>query len=301
MTTLLPLNALPLAAVDLSQLPPPDAIEELDFETIFADLLESFTTSYPEFTTVLESDPVVKLMQAFAFRELLLRQRINEGVRAAMIATATGADLENLAAFFGVRRLTFTGQDGEPETETDDRLRRRAALAVEAYSSAGAPGAYKFFALTAAPTLKDVSAISLAPGEALITLLGSAGQGEVTEAELNAVRDALNREEVRPLTDVVLVSEPEILTYEIDAGLFLFPGPDAEPVRKRAETAVRAYANARHRLGQDITLSGLHAALHQNGVQRVVVRSPAPLPLVVFPTQAAFCTSITVTVEGRDE
>jgi phage-related baseplate assembly protein len=301
MSTLLPPNSLPLAAVDLSQLPPPDAIEELDFETILADLTAYFIETYPEFTATLESDPVIKLMQAFAFRELLLRQRINEGVRAVMIATARGADLENLAAFFGVRRLSFTSEDDELELEGDERLRRRAALAVEAYSSAGAPGAYKFHALTAVPTLKDVSAISLFPGEVLVTLLGGEGRGEVTADELDAVRAVLDREEIRPLTDVVAVSAPDIIEYEIDAGLFLYPGPDAEPVRRRAEDAATAYAFARHKLGQDITLSGLHAALHQNGVQRVVIRSPAPLPIDVFPTQAAFCTKITVTVDGRDE
>jgi phage-related baseplate assembly protein len=302
MSTLLPLNALPLAAVDISQLPSPDAVEPLDFETIYADLLAYYRTSYPQFTAALESDPVVKLTQAFAYRELLLRQRVNEALRAAMIASSRGADLENLAAFFGVTRLSVLNDEtDELEPESDDRLRRRAALAVETYSSAGAPGAYKYHALTAAPTLKDVSAISPAPGEVLVTLLGGTGDGSVTDDELNAVRAVLDREEVRPLTDVVAVSAPEIIEFEIDAGLVLYPGPDAETVRRRAQEAVTAYAFARHRLGQDVTLSGLHAALHQNGVQRVTIREPAPLPLIVEPTQAAYCIKITVTVDGRDE
>jgi phage-related baseplate assembly protein len=281
-----------LTSVDLSRLPPPAAVEALDFETIRRDIIADYQDRYPEFTAVLESDPVVKLIEAFAFRELLVRQRVNDAARANFIATARGDDLDNLAAFFGVTRAT--GED-------DDRLRRRTVLAVEAYGAAGPAGGYQYHARTAAPGLKDVSVITPAPGQVLVTLLGSDGAGRVNDATIAAVLTALNGETVRPLTDTVSVRAADILEYRIDAGLFIFPGPDAEPVRARAEAGARAYADAQHRLGFDITTSGLHAALHVQGVQKVVIRQPGNLPIRVSPRQAAFCTSIRVTVDGRDE
>nr|MDN0205474.1 baseplate assembly protein [Xanthomonas arboricola pv. corylina]MDN0218394.1 baseplate assembly protein [Xanthomonas arboricola pv. corylina] len=62
-------------AVDLSKLQAPDLIEALDFEAIFNEALTQFRQLMPEFSALTESDPVYKLLQLFAARELLLRQR----------------------------------------------------------------------------------------------------------------------------------------------------------------------------------------------------------------------------------
>jgi len=143
--------------------------------------------------------------------------------------------------------------------------------------------------------------LSPAPGQVLVTLLSGSGDGSVSGEIVARVLTALDAEKVRPLTDVVSVRSAQVLRYSIDARLYLYPGPDAEPIRQNALAAASAYARARHMLGQDITLSGLHAALHQQGVQRVTVTTPAELPLAISPKQAAFCEEIKVTVDGRDE
>ncbi len=44
-------------------------------------------------TLELESEPATKLLQENAYRELLLRQRINEAAQAVMVAYAMGGDL----------------------------------------------------------------------------------------------------------------------------------------------------------------------------------------------------------------
>ena len=43
-----------------------------------------------------------------AYRELLIRQRVNDAARGVMLATASGTDLDNLAANFNVERLLIT-------------------------------------------------------------------------------------------------------------------------------------------------------------------------------------------------
>nr|WP_249263242.1 hypothetical protein [Xanthomonas axonopodis] len=45
-------------AVDLSKLEAPALIEELDFETIFAEALAQFRRLMPEFSALIEADPV---------------------------------------------------------------------------------------------------------------------------------------------------------------------------------------------------------------------------------------------------
>jgi phage-related baseplate assembly protein len=73
-----------------------------------------------------------------------------------------------------------------------------------------------------------------------------------------------------------------------------------EVVRQTAFDRLSQHLDELHRLGRDITLSGLYAALHQPGVQRVELTEPATT-LVLAPHQAGFKQSITISVGGRDE
>jgi phage-related baseplate assembly protein len=76
--------------------------------------------------------------------------------------------------------------------------------------------------------------------------------------------------------------------------------PVTTAVMAAAQAAATAYASAQHRLGRDVTLSGLFAALHQPGVQRVVLAAPAAT-LTIGSAQASWCTAITLTNGGVDE
>jgi phage-related baseplate assembly protein len=64
-------------------------------------------------TLALESEPVTKLLQESTYREILLRQRINEAAQAVMVAYAIGGDLDQLAANYNVKRLTVTPADND--------------------------------------------------------------------------------------------------------------------------------------------------------------------------------------------
>lgn len=278
-------------AIDLSTLPPPDAVEALDYETLLAGLLAAYRAEYPEFSAVLESEPVMKLLELVAAEKLQLRQRVNDAVRANHVATAVGADLDNLAANVGVSRLTGEG---------DDALRRRVVLAPEGMAAAGPEGAYQFHALSADTAIKDVSVVSPSPGAVLVTVMSSAGDGRAPAEMVETVRAALSAEAVRPLTDMLSVRAPTIINYTVDAGLILYPGPDGETVRAAAQAAVTAVVARLHRLGQDVALSALYAALHQSGVQRVILRAPVS-DVAVDVRSAAYCTAIKVVVDGRNQ
>lgn len=104
-----------MAVIDLSQLPAPQIVDVPDFETLLAERKAEFVALHPKDeqeavirTLELESEPVTKLLQENAYRELLLRQRINEAAQAVMVAYAMGSDLDQLAANYNVKRLTVT-------------------------------------------------------------------------------------------------------------------------------------------------------------------------------------------------
>lgn len=286
----------------------------------------------------LESEPAVKLLEEAAYLELLLRTRINEAAVAVMLAYATGSDLDHLAALYGVTRLVTDPGDPAavppvpPTMETDAALRARTQMAPEGFSTAGPEGAYRFHALSADGQVLDVSVDSprfaslvLAPeqlavlppatialtctydagiaeprpGMVRISVLARAGDGTPAPALLDTVAAALNASDVRPLTDEVVVTAAEIVPYALTATITTYPGPSAAAVLAAAQAEAARYTAACHRLGYDVTLSGLYAALHRPGVQRVDLAEPVA-SIVCGPHQAPWCTAITLTLAGVD-
>jgi phage-related baseplate assembly protein len=291
-------------AIDLSQLGLPDAVEALDFETILANLKAGLSDRMPELAPVLqlESEPLVKLLEEFAYALLHYRARVNDGVKAVSLATATGGDLDHFASRFGVERLTVTPADDttNPPTaavmETDADLRARTQLALEGFSTAGPRSAYEFHARSADAAVKDVVVLSPSPGLVRVVVLSEEGNGVADAALLDLVRAAVNDDDVRPLCDTVEVTSATIVTYDVTANLEVADGPDTSIVEATAQAALEAYVANAHGIGVPIALSGIFAALHQSGVLRVTVSSPL-VDLEVGEAEAAYCTGITLTVE----
>lgn len=291
-------------AVDLSMLPPPQVVEPLDYETIFARKLARLIELDPTFTALTEADPAFKILQVSAYDELLLRQRVNEAARAVMIAYAVDADLDQLAANFNIERLIITEGDTQavppvpPVYESDTALRRRVQLSFEAFTTAGSQGSYIFAALSASGLVRDANAISPGPGLVSVYVLSQEGNGTASEQLLEVVTGAVNAKSVRPMTDQVSMLSASVTEYQTQAVLTVYPGPDAELVRQAALAKAQEYAAAMHAMGYDVTQSGLHAALHQPGVQSVNLISPASLPLVMGDGEAAYCTAFNITLAG---
>ena len=99
------------AAIDLSQLPAPNVIEPLDYETILAAHLVDLEAQGVDLEELTESDPAIKVVQLNAYRELKLRQRINEAGRALMLAYAKKTDLDHIGANMDVPRLQIWPAD----------------------------------------------------------------------------------------------------------------------------------------------------------------------------------------------
>ncbi len=302
-----------MATIDLSQLPAPDVVETLDYETLLAERKATLISLYPADrqdaiarTLALESEPVVKLLQENAYREVILRQRINEAAKAVMVAWARDGDLDQLGANNGVTRLTLTPGDASAippvaaVMESNDDFRMRIAAAFEGLSVAGPTGAYEYHAKSADGRVADASAISPSPACVTITVLSREGNGVAAADLLAAVDSVLNDENVRPVADRVTVQSAAIVDYAIDATLYLYPGPEAEPVRAAAKARLAAFVTAQARLGRDIRRSALYAALHVEGVQRVELAAPAE-DVVLDKTQAAYCTGYRIAVGGSDE
>lgn len=131
-------------------------------------------------------------------------------------------------------------------------------------------------------------------------MLSRTGNGAASPELVETVQAYLSDETIRPLTDAVQVQSADIIEYAIDATITTFSGPDGGVVLAAAQASAEAYRDACHRLGLDITLSGLYAALHVEGVQNVVLNSPTG-PIIISREQASHCTGITISHAGVGE
>ena len=168
-------------------------------------------------------------------------------------------------------------------------------------SVAGPSAAYEYFARSASGQVSDARATSPSPAEVVVAVLSTEGDGTASSELLAAVAAAVNDEEVRPLGDRVTVQSAEIIEYDIDATLYLYPGPESEPIINAAMASLQTFlADNDKKIGRDIVRSAISAALHVQGVQRVVINTPAD-DLQIDNTQAARNTGYTVDNGGTDE
>ncbi|MBN5219833.1 baseplate assembly protein [Serratia marcescens] len=302
-----------MATINLSQLPAPNVVEPLDYETLFAERKATLISLYPADqqeavarTLALESEPIVKLLQENAYREVLLRQRVNDAAKAVMLAHATGEDLDQLGANFNTPRLVIAPADESaiPPTpavmEADEDYRLRLQDAFEGMSTAGSAGSYRFHARSADGRVADVTAISPSPANVTVTVLSRDGDGTASPELLQVVRDALNDEDVRPVADRVIVQSAKIAPYVIEAVLYLYPGPEVAPILDTANKRLRAYVQNMRRLGRSIRRSSMNAALTVEGVEHVEIIKPAA-DIVLDKTQAGYCTGVNITPGRADD
>ncbi|EEY12922.1 baseplate assembly protein [Mannheimia haemolytica] len=299
--------------VDLSKLPAPKVLEELDYETLLAERKAKFLSLYPESERsvmaarlALESEPITKLLQENCYLQLLERQRINSAAQATMLAYATGTDLDVIGGNYNVARKVIQTEDltarppKQEILEQDEDFRLRIQLAFEGLSVAGPRNAYIFHALSGHEKVADVSVSSPTPASVLVTVMSSDNNGIPTSDILQAVRNRLNDEDIRPIGDRVTVQACTNSNYQIRAKLHLYRGPEIEPIKQVATEKIGQYVKEKRRLGRDISLSGIYSALHLEGVQRVELLEPTA-DIVLNSTQAGLCTNITIeTVISND-
>ena len=250
---------------DLSALPPPAVIEQLDYEAILAAHRADLIARHPEAAEViaLESEPLTKLLESHAYRELLYRARVNDAARRQLLAFASGTDLDHKGAFYGLPRLPGEG---------DERYRLRIQLRIRALAGNGTREAYELAALTAAPGLRAARATQPTPGTVLVLLWPAAPADG--PAALATVTAALNADAQRILGVNLAVALARARPIHISARLTRLPNAPADLVAQLA-AALPAVIEAGTALGQDLSRAWITARLMADGIAHVSYPNPA--------------------------
>lgn len=286
--------------IDLSLYPKPDVIETIDYERSLNNHINTFKSLWaiirqerpelpPYDVELLETDPSIILLQLSSYIELGLRARINDAAKANLLAFASGADLDHLSAFYDVVRL---------EGETDTALRSRTILAIQARSPAGGAYWYAAAARRADVRIRDIAVYRDEFWPIVhVSVLSLENGGIPDEAMLEAVRVIVTSDQVRPLNDTVVVEAAVQFGTDIEADIWLLPTApitDLEPLKQ----VVRQAWDKDSSIGFDLVPSWIEAKLHQSGVQRVEIITPAT-PVVAKPGTAIALGEIKLNYKGR--
>lgn len=284
--------------IEISQLPPPEIVQQLDAsiprDRMLARFAELMGTNVPK-----AGDPLYFAFSAMGEEVTRARQEFQDISLENMVAYATGYNLQRLADWRPVEKF---------DTETDDEFRRRVQMAPESFSTAGPDGAYIFHALAADGDVQDAYPDS--PDGFIVDLyiLSRTGDGTAPQALLDKVNSYVSKDNLRPLNDKLTVKSAVIKPYVIEVELTLPNGPGESETITQATKRLQSLVTETHVLGGQVSLSLINAAAHVQSegsdssvsfqpVIDVNILQPAASVLCAM-TEAPYCTDIIVTQAG---
>ena len=283
-----------------------EVLEDLDAETILAQRMQRLKQLWSEYDPPsaaqydvenLEFDPIKINQEVCTYFELLLRDRVNQAARSITLAYAIGTDLDAIASRYpgGVPRLPG---------ESDDRYRRRIWLSPNTLSPHGTAEAYEFWALTALPVLRDVTATRSVlydyyPTIVITCLMGlDSDNPSPTQEQLVQVRAYIQNLSRQGFTDVISISGPKVKETAYKIAVWLYPGTVPEQAMARINANLQKLVEAQYWLGHDHTHTAIHSACSISGVHHVDILEPTEN--IYIPSDwVVKVTGITTTMVGR--
>jgi phage-related baseplate assembly protein len=349
----------------LEKVPLPDVLKVYDYEALLTENISSMRTLIPDWHPS-EGDVPSIILEALSYRELHLRAYFNQMAKAFFLTTATGADLDNYAVFYGLERLqgsyptanyrfelvatltydvlvpkgstlideggtkraillkNVTIEEGkeyadgvvelqeycessdivikimqnplpylvnscplEPFTngksqEGDEKFRERILLSFADKSTAGSEETYKSYTFKADNRIEDVSVFApfkegekdgsdCMQGVVVVVIYAPT---DIEDIAIDRVEESLNREEIRPLTDHVVVQHAKVINYTIEATLLVYPNQNSAQIYTEALESLDRGLATLEKINADITLSELNSFLRVAGVKEVKFKSP---------------------------
>ena len=169
-----------------------------------------------------------------------------------------------------------TASDGGSDQLTDEEFYEYLRASLDGFSTAGPKDGYIYHAKAVSSEIADVVVNSPSAGEVRIYVLMNDGTIAGTTMK-GLVLAACNAEDVRPLTDKVIVGDPDEVSYDVNLTYYISnQASSSAEIAAAVQDAVDKYnAWQSGKLGRDINPSKLISmVMAVDGVKRVSVTSP---------------------------
>lgn len=280
----------------MSQLPPPEVVQQLDAGSVRERMLTRFAllmgVNKPKV-----GDPMYNAFSAMSEEVTRARQEFQDMSLDNMVAFSNGANLQHLGAARPVEKY---------DAETNEQYRRRVQMAPEGFSTAGPDGAYIFHALNAHEDVLDAYPISPSEVTVNVYILNRKNDGVATPELCNTVYENIDGQTKRPLSDKLSVLPAAVQRYRVEVALHMPSGPGEQQTLDLAEQRLRKLADETHRLGGEVSFSAIYAAAHvkregeesgYQAVSKVDLIAPAA-EISCTKSEAPFCYEIVVKKAG---
>lgn len=194
-------------------------IEIKDYKTIKNEILTQVQETFNGDLTFIESDSFSLLIEAFIYRELMLRVKINQVIKDS---------------------FTLINTDDTNNTAGSEMAYRRAIREVD-------------------ENILDIHISSPAPGRVKVVYHH---QNDITEL----IQNHLDKDEVRPLTDIVTVQKATIVTVDVPLSITVFDGVDTALLMEDIQSSFGAI---NFKIGENLTTSKVIATAFKVGVYKV--------------------------------
>ena len=165
---------------------------------------------------------------------------------------------------------------GGSEEESDTAFYNRMRESEESYTTAGPRGSYAYHAKSVSSQISDVSAESPEDGVADVRIMLYGGK--LPDKELNdRVQEYLSADDIRPMTDKVIVAAPDTIEFDIEATYYIPRDKAAttKEIKQAVELATENYTLWQtSKMGRDINPSYFNAMLMESGIKRVDITTP---------------------------
>jgi len=165
---------------------------------------------------------------------------------------------------------------GGADIEDDDTLKDRIYIAPSRYSVAGPEDSYEYWTRTYNSNITDVLIYSDNPVEVIIEFIMKDGELP-SESMVQGLQIFLQNEQIRPLTDKVIVRKPETVDYTINAKYFINKSDlkKVDTIKAAVDKAVNEYVVWQcSKIGRDINPSKLIQMMVEAGAKRVELSLP---------------------------
>jgi len=184
-------------------------------------------------------------------------------------------DVGNVPFYLSCENITIS--EGGAEEATDEEYYNLLRDSQDSYSTAGAKNSYIYHAKKVSLEIGDVIANTPSPGQVDLYVLMKDGSiaGEEMKAKVYA---ACNADEVRPLTDHLVMKDAEYVDFTVDLTYYIPSKTQMSlaEIEEAVQGAVNSYLEWQcGTLGLDIVPDRLvKRIMNTGGVKRVEIRSP---------------------------